>query len=146
MVVSHPVHGQKATDLSVGRALPIVAFTLDEALIRSYIESVEDETGSYEQKNLVPPLAIAAIAKKKLMEVLHIPDGAIQSLAIFDFWSLVRLGEMLKCRGDISEHWIRNNVNYVAVDIQINSINRRRVLSGTMGFILAPSIERGVRA
>jgi hypothetical protein len=134
----------QALDLSVGRALPRVNLTLDERTVESYIASVDDQTGIYRRTGLVPPLAVAAIAKKRLMEVLHIPDGAIQSQAIFDFMGVVKSEETLHCRGVISEHWMRNSVNYVAVDIRVNGMNRRCVLKGRMGFILAPAVDRGV--
>ncbi len=129
----------QALNLTVGLPLPRVSFALDGATVESYIKSVDDKTALHRSTGLVPPLAIAAIAKKKLMEVLHIPDGAIQSLAAFDFMNAVKLGEDLRCGGVISEHWVRGGVNYVAVDIHVDGKNRRRILKGTMGFILAPS-------
>lgn len=139
MFASGSTQRTEVVDLSVGRALPAVNFTLDKAMVESYIESVEDQTGLYHHSGFVPPLAVAAIAKKKLMEALHIPDGAIQSQAIFDFLSRVKSGGTLRCSGIISEHWKRNGVNYIAVDIRVNGMNRRCILKGRMGFILALS-------
>ncbi len=134
----------EAGDLSVGRILPRVTFTVDKALVESYIQSVDDLSGLFQRNCLVPPLALAAIARKRLMEVLHIPDGAIQSQAIFDFLCGVKLEEPLQCSGTISEHWKRNGVNYVAVDIWVDRMNRRRALKGKMGFILAPAKDWGI--
>jgi hypothetical protein len=119
--------------------LPTVNFILDKTITESYIEAVDDLAKLYFRSGFVPPLAIAAIAKNRMMEQLKIPDGAIQSQAIFDFLSRVKFGESLRCNGIISEHWNRNGVNYVAVDIRVNSLNNRCVLKGRMGFILAPS-------
>ena len=131
----------EGNNFSVGRVLPNVSFSIDKAAVESYIESVKDQAVLYQNKGLVPPLAAAAIAKKRLLEVLHSPDGAIQSQAVFDFMGVVKSGDTLRCRGIISEHWVRNGVNYVAVDIQVSGINRRCVLKGRMGFILAPSAD-----
>ena len=141
MAVSSNLVKTGPADLSVGRALTSVSFTLCKTAVEAYIKSVEDSTGIYLKKGLIPPLAIAAIAKKKLMEVLHIPDGAIQSQATFDFLGSVKLEEPLCCHGAISEHWMRNKVNYVAVDIRVNRADRRCVLKGKMGFILASDTE-----
>ncbi len=140
-LMSFPASPQQsqALNLTVGLPLPRVSFIVDDATAESYIKSVDDRTSLYRSTGLVPPLAVAAIAKKKLMEVLHIPDGAIQSLAAFDFMNAVKSGESLRCGGVISEHWVRGGVNYVAVDIHVDGKNRRRILKGTMGFILAPS-------
>ncbi len=142
MPVSRNLLKTEPGDLSVGRALPRVSFTLYKTAVESYIDSVEDCTRIYLNKGLVPPLAIAAIAKKKLMEVLHIPDGAIQSQATFDFLGPIRLEETLRCHGTISEHWVRNRVNYVAVDIRVNSTDRKCVNKGKMGFIRASGTDR----
>jgi hypothetical protein len=132
--------------LSVGLSLGDVAFTIDRAAVNSYVKSVEDRTGLYGREGFVPPLAVAAIAKKRLMESLHIPDGAIQSQAVFDFKGVVKSGEALHCSGVVSEHWKRNGVNYVAVDIRVTGMKGKCILKGKMGFILAPSAAGGHQA
>jgi hypothetical protein len=128
----------KTASFSVGQTLRGVNFTLEKTAIESYVEAVQDPAQLFKQNGLVPTLAIAAIAKNRLMESLNIPDGAIQSQANFDFISEVKLGEILHCQGTISEHWIRNGIHFVGVDIRVKKTNRKCVLKGKMGFILAP--------
>jgi acyl dehydratase len=97
----------KAIDaLEKGHQFSATSFVLDKETVARYLEAVEDQAlprlAQAEGKAWVPPMAVAALALRSLMEEMTLPAGAIHGSQEFEFLRAVEVGERITCRAWLS--------------------------------------------
>src|SRR3972149_4844236 len=81
--------------LPKGHHLPPSAFELSPQWVREYAAAVEDEAIGALDGSLVPPMAVAALAVRSLLEAAKLPPGAIHLGQEMSLLEPVRVGERL---------------------------------------------------
>jgi hypothetical protein len=85
----------------------VAGFRLASDDVRRYLEAVEDRTGAYwegpEGPAWVPPLAVAAMALRAILEQVDLPAGALHTRQEVEFRRLVPVGSLLQPRARVAQ-------------------------------------------
>ena len=119
-----------------GHQFPAAAFVLDEETVARYLEAVEDEAlprlAQAEGKAWVPPMAVAALALRSLMEEMVLPAGSIHASQELGFVRAVEAGERIACRAWLSHRSQRGGWWVLAVGMEGTDESGRAVLAGRL--------------
>ena len=94
-------------DLPRGYELPAAYFRLGADNVRRYLEAVEDHSSAYGQgpdgPAWVPPLAVAALALRAILEQVRLPAGALHAGQEVDFRRPVPVGAFMRSRARVAQ-------------------------------------------
>jgi acyl dehydratase len=94
-------------DLPRGHEIPVATFRLGADDTRRYLEAVEDRTGAYgegpDRPTWVPPLAVAALALRAILEQVELPAGALHTGQEVEFRRPVPVGSLLRPRARVAQ-------------------------------------------
>jgi acyl dehydratase len=126
--------------LEKGHRFPPVTFALDEAAVRGYLEAVEDAAlpalCEDEGQTWAPPMAVAALALRGLMEAMGLPPGAIHASQEFEFRRPVAVGERLASRAWLAHRSQRSGWLALAVEMEAVDETGQAVLAGRAGVLI----------
>jgi acyl dehydratase len=122
--------------LEKGQQFSAASFVLDEEAVARYLEAVEDEAlprlAQAESKAWVPPMAVAALALRSLMEEMTLPAGSIHASQELEFVRAVEAGERITCRAWLSHRSQRGGWWVLAVGMEGTDESGRPVLAGRL--------------
>ena len=122
--------------LEKGQQFSAASFVLDEEAVARYLEAVEDEAlprlAQAEGKAWVPPMAVAALALRSLMEEMTLPAGSIHASQELEFVRAVEAGERVTCRAWLSHRSQRGGWWVLAVGMEGTDESGRPVLAGRL--------------
>lgn len=126
--------------LEKGHRFPPVSFVLDEAAVHGYLEAVEDaalpELCQDEGQAWVPPMAVAALALRGLMEAMGLPPGAVHGSQEFEFRRPVAVGERLASRAWVAHRSQRSGWLALAVETEVADEAGQAVLAGRASVLI----------
>jgi acyl dehydratase len=131
--------GQQAMefhDLNTGHRFPAASFRLDSDTVAAYLESVEETSPLYSGSDLVPPLAVAALAMAALSESLSFPSGAIHVSQEVEFLGEVTTRDDLTSHASVSRKQDRGKLHMLTIDFNVVNQSDKPVLYGKTSFIL----------
>jgi len=122
--------------LETGHQLSAGSFVLDDAAVARYLEAVEDEAlprlARAEGKAWVPPMAVAALALRSLMEEMTLLAGAIHGSQELGFLRAVEAGGRIACRAWLSHRSQRGGYWVLAVEMEGADESGQPVLTGRL--------------
>ena len=122
--------------LEKGHQFSATSFVLDEEAVARYVEAVEDEAlprlAQAEGKAWVPPMAVAALALRSLMEEMTLPAGSIHASQELEFVRAVEAGERITCRAWLSHRSQRGGWWVLAVEMEGADESGQAVLAGRL--------------
>jgi len=127
--------------LSQGFEFPAESYILDESTIRDYLQATGDTSNLYQQRPLVPPLAVAALAMAALSEKITLPPGTIHVSQELAFCGLVFSGDQITCNSKVSRKVDRGGLRLMSTDIMVTNQHGKTVLTGKVGFVL-PNMQK----
>jgi acyl dehydratase len=127
--------------LEAGHELPVVHYTLDRTTIDTYLSAVEETSRLYNDTDLVPPTAVAALAMAALAEGAEFPPGSIHVSQKLDFKRSIRRGDTVYCRSIISRVYRRAGMHLITIELHVEDNEACEVLSGEISFV-APQESR----
>jgi hypothetical protein len=102
-----PANLPSVADLPRGYELPAARFRLDADDVRRYLEAVEDRSNAYGQgpegSAWVPPLAVAALALRAVLQQVELPAGALHASQDVEFRRPVPPGVALRSRARVAQ-------------------------------------------
>jgi acyl dehydratase len=122
--------------LTVGFEFPPHSYTLDSSSVSLYLEAVKESSDLYRKENLVPPMAVTALAMASLAEELTMPPGTVHVSQELDFLKLVKVGDTITCYSKVSRKVDRGGLRLMNTDITILNQDQEKVLTGRIGFVL----------
>ena len=126
--------------LEKGHRFPPVSFALDEATVRQYLEAVEDAALPAlcrdEGQAWAPPMAVAALALRGLMEAMGLPAGAVHGSQEFEFRRPVAVGERLASRAWVAHRSQRSGWLALAVEMEATDEAGQTVLAGRASVLI----------
>lgn len=126
-------------DLKAGQEFPAAAFQVDSATASDYLKAVEEERVIYQNTGLVPPMAVAALALKALINAISMPPGTIHVSQEFEFMAAVSTQDTLTSHATVSRIQERGKLHLINIDISVLNQKKQPVLAGKTGFILPVS-------
>jgi len=126
--------------LEKGHRFAPVSFTLEEADVARYLEAVEDAAlpslCRAEGQAWAPPMAVAALALRGLMEAMGLPPGAIHGSQEFEFRRPVVVGERLASRAWLAHRSQRSGWLVLAVEMEATDEAGQAVLAGRASVLI----------
>jgi acyl dehydratase len=130
-------HGKTGyQDLKAGQEFPPVAFQVDSATVADYLKAVQEDNVIYQNTGLVPPMALAALALKALIDTISMPPGTIHVSQEFEFIDAVNTLDALTSQAKVSRVQERGKLHLMTVDISVVNQGQKPVLAGKTSFVL----------
>lgn len=102
-----PANLPNVADLPRGHELAAACFRLGVDDVRRYLEAVDDHSSAYGQgpegPAWVPPLAVAALALRTILEQVGLPPGALHASQEVEFRRPVSAGASLRSRAGVAQ-------------------------------------------
>lgn len=127
------------SELSTGYEFEPADIRLTEDSVLKYLDAVEGDRYIYEKDNIVPPMAIAALAMTAMAEGLSMPPGAVHVSQDLQFLKPVGFGESVTSNAKVNRKVQRGKINMMTIGINIFNKNNELVLTGETSFILPSS-------
>jgi acyl dehydratase len=106
-------------ELLKGYEFPAATFELTDDWTIDYIAAVEDETIARVGANLVPPMAVAALSVRALLEHSSLPPGSLHAGQELAFTSAVRRGDTLTARARILSRGERQGAVLMSIELGV---------------------------
>ena len=130
-------------ELPKGYQLPPFAFELSPAWVREYIAAVEDGAIGALDADMVPPMAVAALAVRSLLEGASLPPGAIHLGQDMSLLKAVRAGERLAVSAQVASRGERQGWILMGIDLNVEDENHAPVMSGRAMLTMPVNAEGG---
>jgi acyl dehydratase len=124
------------TDLSAGHIFDPITFTVDPDRARAYRAAAGDALSLYDSSNVVPPLAVAALALGALLEQVSLPPGTLHASESLSFKAPVLAGASLECRASLAQRSQRAGWIVSVLDSEIS--HNGRVAVTARATVLSP--------
>ena len=131
-----PEKQNELNQLETGYEFPQSTFKLDTDTINSYMKAVDDNSFPYQEMNIVPPMAIAAITMGILSEEINLPSGTVHVSQEFVFSDVANFNDTLTVGAKIIRNLSRGKFHMLDIALTIQSHDNRTVLTGKTSFIL----------
>src|SRR3990172_5940083 len=105
--------------LAKGHELPPSAFELTPEWVSEYVAAVEDEAIGLLGPDLVPPMAVAALAVRGLLERAALPPGAVHIGQEMTFRRAARVGERLSASARVVSRGERQGWVLMGIDLSV---------------------------
>ncbi len=115
--------------LPKGHEFPPTTFTLSPEWVHAYIDAVGDAAIRDAGPGLVPPMAVAALSIRALIEASPLPPGTLHAGQEFAFHRAVRIVEELTVAARIVSRGERAGWVLISVDFAV-SANSEPVMTG----------------
>jgi hypothetical protein len=125
----------KEIQLESGHEFPPVYYTLDKSTVHAYLEAVEETSELYQNTDLVPPTAIAALSMAALAKGTQFPLGCIHTSQKLNFKHSTHIGDIIQCQSRISQSKKRAGMHFITVTFHVEDQNKQELLNGETVFI-----------
>ena len=109
------------------------SYVLDAGLVSKYVNAVRDETrltSSLDGRPLVPPMAVAALSLRGVVQDLAIPGGTLHAGQEFEFRGAVHVGARLECSATLTQNSVRREWRFLVVELEVEDGTGRSVMTG----------------
>jgi acyl dehydratase len=110
--------------------MPPSTFVLSPEWVHEYVTAVEDEAISALDGDLVPPMAVAALAVRSLLEGAQLPPGAIHVGQEMTFLRPLRVGERLAVQARVASRGERQGWVLMGIQLNVEDENHGPVMTG----------------
>lgn len=121
---------QTLASLEKGHEFPAMEFDLSPEWVRAYIAAVEDGAIGIMGAGAVPPMAIATLSIRALLERAGLPAGAVHAGQEMSFHRAVRTGERLTASARIVRRGERQGWVLMSVDMAVTAAGGGTVMTG----------------
>ena len=124
--------------LAVGQEISNRLIRIDADTVTKYVAAVDDATArpgaSGEAK--APPMAVAALGLRGVLDDLGIPSGALHAGQELRFSGPVDVDSSLQFRATVARNSVRRTSRFVDIALSVVDEDEREVMSGTTTLIM----------
>ena len=113
-----------------GHRFPPTTFTLAPDWVRDYVAAVDDTAIVSMGDGLVPPMALAALSIRALLERAALPAGAVHLGQELSFHRPVSVGERLAARAAVISRGERQGWVLMGVELAVDDVSGEVVMEG----------------
>jgi len=126
------------SELEIGTIVSKQSYVLDRESVQKYILAVEDSTFSTvaESSNIAPPMSIAALSLRGVVNDLNIPGGTLHIGQELSFLKTVPVGIYLECEAVLSSNSVRGDFRFMVVDLSVRDDVKEHVMKGKSTIML----------
>ena len=128
--------------LAIGQEVSRQSYVLDKKSVDLYMEAVQDNSSMdtpYEYvdlPNLAPPMSVAALSLRGVVNDLKIPGGTLHVGQEMTYTKPVEVGEQLDCVAVLTSNNVRGDWRFMVVDLQVSNIAGKIVMGGKSTIML----------
>ena len=125
--------------LLLGQRISSQTCVLDAGTVSNYAEAVGDLTQLYsadDGRPLAPPMAIAALSLRGVVNDLEIPRGTLHAGQEMRFIAAVPVGERLDCTATLAQNSVRGEWRFMVVRLEVEDSKGRAVMDGKSTIML----------
>jgi len=116
--------------LPKGHQMPPSTFEMSPEWVREYVAAVEDKAIGALDGGLVPPMAVAALAVRSLLEGAELPPGAIHLGQEMALLKPVRVGERLAVQARVASRGERQGWIVMGIELNVEDEDHGPVMTG----------------
>ena len=119
--------------LETGQIISSRTYCLSVDVVERYIEAVGGCSPMLIGINkvpAVPPMAVASLSLRGVVEDMGIPSGTLHSGQELEFHMVVSVGESVKCEASIAQISVRGGRQFVTVALSVCDSKDLQVMSG----------------
>ena len=120
-------------ELKPGAQVSSKVYELEPNLVSDYVDAVQHEDGLLEDahgRELVPPMAVAALSIRGAVEDLRIPGGTLHAGQEIRFNHAVAVGTLLSCVATLAQNSVRGDWRFLVVDCRVTGGDDSEVMTG----------------
>ena len=131
------------SELEIGTIVSKQSYLLDRESVQKYILAVEDSTNSTvaESSNIAPPMSIAALSLRGVVNDLNIAGGTLHIGQELSFLKTVPVGMYLECEAVLSSNSVRGDFRFMVVDLSVRDDVKEHVMKGKSTIMLPVDIS-----
>ncbi len=118
-------------------------FKLEAAMVREYIEAVEETSTIYRDTPLVPPMAVITLAMAALSRSVSFPNGAIHVSQEVEFLKAIYVGDTITSQAKVIKKQKRGPLNLLAIEFRALDKDAQGIATGKTEFILPEPTSPG---
>ena len=125
--------------LDPGHNISERTYVLDAAAVSRYVDAVADGSQLPEGEDgrrLAPPMAVAALSLRGVVNDLAIPGGTLHVGHELDFTGGVEVGETLKCTATLAQNSVRGGWRFMVVQLEVQDSRGQKVMAGKSTIML----------
>lgn len=125
--------------LAPGQEISNQAYDLDATVVSRYVAAVADESSLCSEddgRELVPPMAVAALSLRGVVNDLAIPGGTLHAGQELEFKEPVAVGDALACRATLLQNSVRGEWRFMVVQLGVEDGQGREVMAGKSTIML----------
>lgn len=125
--------------LSTGQTVSHHVYRLDAETLDRYVDAVGDRSmdwGTDGGDGVVPPMSVAALSLRGIIEDLAVPPGSLHAGQELQFQGAVHVGEALECRATLVQNSVRGQWRYIGVQLAVEGDGGREVMTGKSTLVL----------
>jgi acyl dehydratase len=111
--------------LPKGHEFPPTTFTLSPEWVNAYIDAVGDSAIKAFGSDLVPPMAVAALAIRALIEASPLPPGSLHAGQELSFHRAINVGEQLSVGARILSRGERAGWVLMSLDLDVSAASEQ---------------------
>jgi len=116
--------------LPKGHQFRATEFALTPEWVRDYTRAVEDEAIGALGTNHVPPMALAALAIRSLLQQAALPPGTVHAAQELSFRRPIAIGESLRAAATVVSRGERQGWVLMGVDLSVEGEDGAPVMTG----------------
>ena len=116
--------------LPKGHHFPPIEFDLSPQWVREYVAAVEDKAIGRLGEDMVPPMAVAALSIRALLDAADLPAGAVHLGQELAFLRPVGIGERLSARARVASRGERQGWAMMSIELDVGDGAGRPVMTG----------------
>ena len=109
-------------ELKPGTQVSSKMYELEHGLVSDYVDAVQHENGLLKDndgREMVPPMAVAALSIRGAVEDLRIPGGTLHAGQEIRFSRAVAVGTRLSCVATLTQNSVRGDWRFLVVDCSV---------------------------
>ena len=119
-------------ELEPGTEVSSKEYHLEPGLVSDYVDAVQHEKGLLKDndgRDMVPPMAVAALSIRGAVEDLRIPGGTLHAGQEIRFSQAVAVGTRLSCVATLTQNSVRGGWRFLIIDCSVTD-DDTEVMSG----------------
>ncbi len=124
--------------LAVGQEVSNRSISLDAGTVSKYVGAVDDATArpGAPGDGKAPPMAVAALGLRGVLDDLGIPSGALHAGQELSFSGPVDVDASLRCKATVARNSVRRGSRFVDIALSVVDEEDGEVMSGTTTLIM----------
>ena len=128
--------------LAPGQEISRQTYTLDADAVSRYIDAVGDQSwlgSENEARDLAPPMSVAALSLRGVVNDLAIPGGTLHVGQEVEFCGAVRTNTVLDCTATLMQNSVRGDFRFLVVGLEVKDGSGQRVMLGKSTIMIPAS-------